>query len=167
MCVCVLFSLTLYRHSNYLGSYIGYFNYITYKTWVYISPPSSWGRLSKILTLFILTFILLISLKFYACFFSFLFFFIFFIFEFIFVRKSGAAHPTPTPMVRVCYTYKFFSIDNNRKSIYKYGFFSPPSSVSTNCSGVDRKPLALWICIKFNYVCQDQGHVRTSVPVMI
>lgn len=114
MCVCVLFSLTLYRHSNYLGSYIGYFNYITYKTWVYISPPSSWGRLSKILTLFILTFILLISLKFYACFFSFLFFFIFFIFEFIFVRKSGAAHPT----VRVCYTYKFFSIDNNRKSIY-------------------------------------------------
>lgn len=50
--------------------------------------------------------------------FSFLFFFIFFIFEFIFVRKSGAAHPTPTPMVRVCYTYKFFSIDNNRKSIY-------------------------------------------------
>lgn len=76
--------------------------------------------------------------------FSFLFFFIFFIFEFIFVRKSGAAHPTPTPMVRVCYTYKFFSIDNNRKSIYKYGFFSPPSSVSTNCSGVDRKPS--WLC---------------------
>lgn len=117
VCVCVLFSLTLlYIVIQIILEVILGILIISHihKTWVYISPPSSWGRLSKILTLFILTFILLISLKFYACFFSFLFFFIFFIFEFIFVRKSGAAHPT----VRVCYTYKFFSIDNNRKSIY-------------------------------------------------
>lgn len=49
----------------------------------------------------------------------FIFFSSYFLFlNLFFVRKSGAAHPTPTPMVRVCYTYKFFSIDNNRKSIY-------------------------------------------------
>lgn len=86
-----------------------------------------------------------------------------------FVRKSGAAHPT----VRVCYTYKFFSIDNNRKSIYKYGFFSPPSSVSTNCSGVDRKPswlceyaLNLIMCVKIRdmYVRQSLSWFKCSPP---